>query len=638
MAQETCKVAGYKRIILCADGTWLSSDQGNKSVPSNVAKITRAISKTGLDASGNLVKQVVFYQSGLGAGDLLIQKAIYGAIGAGLDIDILQLYDFISNNYETGDELFLFGFSRGAFTVRSVAGIVSDVGVLSPVNMSRFPEMWKAYRANTGGEPFRKSAWYLDNREKLGLADVTIKVVGVWDTVGALGIPNWPLVDFAKKIGIPINQQYAFHNTRVSKYVEYAFQALAIDEKRLPFSPTLWHKTNQAPAKDLQQCWFPGVHGNIGGQAEDPRSLGDHEEIGDNSFAWMVDNLSGMLTFDYAAIQILIEQHRRALNRIDAMQRITNGWGCGPIVDDFAGLQGAFFFLLGRADRKPGDYPRDPGDGTAGATNEYFHPIVRIRKLKLQGYNPVALQGYTLQEPHGGAGWKWAKAGVQAVPEYILRPRPMSVAALVSIFIMPSDANLKAAREVVQSRARYARGLHRSASIATTQPLSIRAAATRYPGSSSASIHRIVKILETGNTPRQVGRPRLLTDEEEEAIVAFVIWMERSGFPASKPEIEDAATTLLQRRNPDASPVSKMWCARFRDDHPEHEQALLKATEKSRESWEASGLHDLKQWFKQLTKAIRKYSINASKCWNTDQAGIRIGILKESIKVLRSIV
>lgn len=78
MAQETFKLANYKRIIICADGTWLSSDEGDKSVPSNVAKIARAISKTGLDADGNLVKQIVFYQSGLGTGDLLIQKAIYG--------------------------------------------------------------------------------------------------------------------------------------------------------------------------------------------------------------------------------------------------------------------------------------------------------------------------------------------------------------------------------------------------------------------------------------------------------------------------------------------------------------------------------------------------------------------------------
>lgn len=135
-----------------------------------------------------------------------------------------------------------------------------------------------------------------------------------------------------------------------------------------------------------------------------------------------------MLTFDSAAIQILIEKHRRALNRVEAMQKITNGWGCGPIVSNFAGLQGAFFSLLGRTDRKPGEYPRDPGDGSAGATNESFHPIVRIRKLKLQNYNPMALQGYKLQDPHGGTGWEWAKTGVQAVPEYILRPKLMSVA------------------------------------------------------------------------------------------------------------------------------------------------------------------------------------------------------------------
>ncbi|KAJ4168328.1 hypothetical protein NW754_16762 [Fusarium falciforme] len=146
---------------------------------------------------------------------------------------------------------------------------------------------------------------------------------------------------------------------------------------------------------------------------------------------------------------------------------------------------------------------------------------------------------------------------------------------------MPSDANLKAAREVVASRARYARGLHRSTSAGTTQPLSLRAANARHPGSSFASIQRIVRRLETGSTPRQVGRPRVLTDEEDEAIVAFVIWMERSGFPASKAEIEDAATTLRQRRNPDADPVNKMWYSRFRADHPELEQAFLKAAEQS---------------------------------------------------------
>jgi uncharacterized protein (DUF2235 family) len=109
-----------------------------------------------------------------------------GGLGWGLDVDVCHIYDFISNNYEPGDELFFFGFSRGAFTVRSVAGLVGDVGVLQAVQMSRFAEMWTAYRANVSGQPFRKSTWYQDNSQQLGLTGVRVKVVGVWDTVGAL--------------------------------------------------------------------------------------------------------------------------------------------------------------------------------------------------------------------------------------------------------------------------------------------------------------------------------------------------------------------------------------------------------------------------------------------------------------------
>jgi uncharacterized protein (DUF2235 family) len=100
---------------------------------------------------------------------------------------VCQIYDFISNNYEPGDELFFFGFSRGAFTVRSVASLVGDFGILSAVHMSHFAEMWKAYRENTDSEPFKKTLWYQQNKDKLRLTeDLRIKVVGVWDSVGAL--------------------------------------------------------------------------------------------------------------------------------------------------------------------------------------------------------------------------------------------------------------------------------------------------------------------------------------------------------------------------------------------------------------------------------------------------------------------
>jgi uncharacterized protein (DUF2235 family) len=108
--------------------------------------------------------------------------------GWGLEDDVCQIYEFISNNYDHGDELFFFGFSRGAYTVRSVAGLVSDVGILSADQMSSFPELWEAYRSNTDGKAFTDTDWYKDpkNRDKLRKEDVTIKVVGVWDTVGAL--------------------------------------------------------------------------------------------------------------------------------------------------------------------------------------------------------------------------------------------------------------------------------------------------------------------------------------------------------------------------------------------------------------------------------------------------------------------
>ncbi|KAM0280202.1 hypothetical protein ACHAQH_004159 [Verticillium albo-atrum] len=418
-APEAPQLARYKRIILCADGTWLASDLGDKSSPSNVATFARALSNTGTDADGQIVNQIVFYHSGLGSGDLPIQAAISGGLGWGLDHDICQVYDFIANNYVPGDELFFFGFSRGAFTVRSVVGLVCDVGVLRGEHMSRFSEMWSAYRANTGGESFKNSVWYRDNEKELELEkEVRVKLVGVWDTVGALVQSRHRGLE---KMGVAVNGKYAFHNTRLSK-VDYAFQALAIDEQRLTFPPTMWHAATGCPAIELQQCWFPGVHGNIGGQASGPG--GDQGEIGNITFAWMADNVSGMLTFDDDAISGVIEQHRRALNA----NSIPTGWGCGKIVSNFSGLRGAFFRLLGQQDRTPGAYPRDSGDGAGGATNEYFHPTVRVRKERLDSWRPKSISGWTSTGLQGQAGWKWEKQGVEAIPEYIMRPRWMSLA------------------------------------------------------------------------------------------------------------------------------------------------------------------------------------------------------------------
>ncbi|KAG6989181.1 hypothetical protein FocnCong_v021292 [Fusarium oxysporum f. sp. conglutinans] len=122
-----------------------------------------------------------------------------------------------------------------------------------------------------------------------------------------------------------------------------------------------------------------------------------------------------------------------------------------------------------------------------------------------------------------------------------------------------------------------------------------------------------------------MGRPRLLSDDEDEAIVSFVMWMQKSGLPASKGEIVDAVNTIRSRRDADAKPVGKMWYRRFRDDHPELDTSILKAKEAACYEYEEAGVEETKQWFKRLDEVITRYGIGASEIWNADQAGNAAG-------------
>ncbi|RKK61044.1 hypothetical protein BFJ69_g17162 [Fusarium oxysporum] len=133
-----------------------------------------------------------------------------------------------------------------------------------------------------------------------------------------------------------------------------------------------------------------------------------------------------------------------------------------------------------------------------------------------------------------------------------------------------------------------------------------------------------------------MGRPRMLIDVEEEAIVSFVIYKKKAGLPASKGEIEEAAITLRLRRSPDAKPVRKTWYSRFRDGHSELDTAFLKAKEQSRVAYEEAGVEDTKQWFQQLAEVITKLKAGASECWNAGQAGVRVEILRERVQYLIS--
>ena len=239
-----------KRLVVCCDGTWNVPDQNS---PTNVVKLALAVAAH--DGAG--VEQRVFYHEGVGT--TRGERLRGGVFGMGLTRDVRECYQFLVENYEPGDQLFFFGFSRGAFTARSVAGLVRNCGILRRRHLDKLPRAYRIYRdrgtlshpRGTRASLFRRS-FSLEPR---------IHFIGVFDTVGALGVPL-NLLSFDALI----NRRWRFHDTDLSTQVRLAYQALSIDEKRGPFVPTLWNRQAGAPGHQvLEQVWFAGVHSDVGG-------------------------------------------------------------------------------------------------------------------------------------------------------------------------------------------------------------------------------------------------------------------------------------------------------------------------------------------------------------------------------------
>ncbi|MGC9439885.1 DUF2235 domain-containing protein [Streptomyces sp. WG5] len=259
-----------KRLVVCCDGTWNFADQPSKT---NVAKV--ALSVRPESAAG--VEQRVYYHSGVGTHRR--ERLRGGAFGVGLSRNIVNAYRFLVETFEPGDELFLFGFSRGAFTARSLAGLVRNSGILSREHADRIPDAWALYR-NRVERPNGAAATLF---RRSYARETEIRFVGVWDTVGALGIPV-PDTPWVQPAANRFNRRWAFHNTELSSRVKAAFHALAADEQRSAFRPTLWHQQagSAAQGQELKQVWFAGVHSDVGG---------GYEETGlsDIALLWMVD-------------------------------------------------------------------------------------------------------------------------------------------------------------------------------------------------------------------------------------------------------------------------------------------------------------------------------------------------------------
>lgn len=294
-----------KRLVFCFDGTWNRLSAPN---PTNVVLTAQSITPVTEDG----VAQVIHYDPGVGTG--ADDKWKGGLFGAGLIDKIVEAYTFLVFNYDPGDEIFVFGFSRGAFTARAFVGFIRQVGIIQRKYAPRIADAVALYKKRKPGdghnlEPlltFRlayspqlcidreEDAWRVANSPgyKTGAASVLrIKYVGVWDTVAAVGVPSD--IFFAPFA----NRDEQYFDSDLSPLVVSARHAVAIDEDRTTFKPTLWPNFRdlnaslgyQPYAEDApyQQKWFPGVHGSVGGG-------GDIRGLSDAGLVWILDGAQKM--------------------------------------------------------------------------------------------------------------------------------------------------------------------------------------------------------------------------------------------------------------------------------------------------------------------------------------------------------
>lgn len=260
-----------KRIVLCFDGTWNKPADENlppeDRVETNVRRFYESVAPSGDDG----VPQTKWYNPGVGTE--WWNRFAGGAFGSGLDLHIIEGYTALAEHYEPGDEVYVLGFSRGAYTARSLVGMVRNCGLVKPGfggTRLRVGAAYGIYRTRDDGvdsaaaRAFRRSF----SRE------IGVKFLGVWDTVGALGIPGHVADALNKEL-------YEFHDTELSGIVENAYQAVALDEHREDYDICLWTPKEKSQ-QTLEQRWFAGAHCDVGGGYPDRR-------LSDLALRWMQD-------------------------------------------------------------------------------------------------------------------------------------------------------------------------------------------------------------------------------------------------------------------------------------------------------------------------------------------------------------
>lgn len=251
-----------QRHIVLYDGTW--NDPADRT---NVFRLARCI----LDRDASGVPQRFNYDTGVGTGAGALDKLFGGAFGIGLSRNLMQGYQDLAKNYNPGDEIWIFGFSRGAYTARSLAGIIRKCGLLDIYTPKLLDQAYKLYRDTSEAPDGKKCSAFRKDFSH----EPDIHFLGVWDTVGALGIP-----------GSAISEKgaYRWHDQQISKTVKHAYHAMALDEHRKSYDTTMWTTADGKKKPEntaVEQCWFIGAHANVGG------GYGE-DKLAELPLAWMM--------------------------------------------------------------------------------------------------------------------------------------------------------------------------------------------------------------------------------------------------------------------------------------------------------------------------------------------------------------
>ncbi|KZW01396.1 hypothetical protein EXIGLDRAFT_760887 [Exidia glandulosa HHB12029] len=423
-----------RRLIVLCDGSWLASDKIQDTPNSNVTKFAEAIAPHATvslpDGTERVIPQIIYYQAGVASSSSGNENAfirslnsftdnLQGLGGYGLAENVVEAYHFLAANYDPAPgatELFFFGFSRGAYTARALAGMVGTLGILHRTSLRAFPAIYTKYRTASEAEWAEWKRAAIEDGS-LRTHDASVKVIGCWDTVGALGIPEYSWVKW-----LGWNNQYKFHRAELCENVENAFQALALEEHRGTHAPTLWH-LKQGSTTNLVQCWFPGFHMSVGGGTD---QVGSHnDDLARTPFFWMLSMCSPYLAYEHNSLALT----ERAAETHDWLE----GTWCKQNVPDSypSSWISRVLHLNWSVTRTPGQYGAqnvvDPGENFVKETNEFFHPSIRVRYGDVPAQaQPPALRDWTLRigavRDGERSGWEWVRRlpGDQelVIPEY----------------------------------------------------------------------------------------------------------------------------------------------------------------------------------------------------------------------------